>query len=189
MLMGRRVSLGRRLRGAALIEVLVSMLLSAVALLALASVNVAALRLSKLSQHRAQATLLALDFAERMRANPLASGAGHYGFSADWASQATVSAPPAQCQTAISVCGPEEIAALDLAVWRWHVRQGLPQGAVRVQNQPPGQWVTERVDVWVAWQEGAGPADESPAAPGECPEGLGAGSDVSVRCSHVRVHL
>ncbi len=179
--------------GAALMEVLVSMLLSAVALLALASVNATALRLGKMSQHRAQAALLALDFAERMRANPLAFGAGHYGFSADWASQSTVPAPPLQCQTAGSLCTSMDIAVLDLAVWRWHVRQVLPQGAVHVQNQPLGQAATGQVDLWIAWKEplaeGAGAASDSSASSTECPAGLGTGSDASVRCSHVRVHL
>ncbi len=177
-----------------MIEVLVSMLLSAVALLALASVNASALRLGKMSQHRANATLLALDFTERLRANPLAAAAGHYGFSGDWASQGTVPAPTAQCQATASLCGPADIAALDLAQWRWHVRQLLPQGAVHVQNQPPGQLTTEQVDVWIAWLEpapptGAGAATESPAPPAECPAGLGTGGDTTARCSHMRVHL
>ena len=191
----RGPSRGRRLRGAALIEVLVSMLLSAVALLALASVNATALRLSKMSQHRANATLLALDLAERLQANPLASGAGHYGFAADWASQGAVPAPPAHCQAASSHCGSADIAALDMAQWRWHVRQLLPQGAVHVQNQPLGQPVTEHVDIWIAWQEPAaagssvGSPSQTPAPAEKCPDGLSVGSEGGVRCSHLRVHL
>lgn len=174
------------------------MLLSAVALLALAGVNAAALRLSKLSQHRANATLLALDLAERMRANPAGAATGLYAFGAGWAGQATVPLPTATCQTAVNLCGPTEIAALDLAQWRWHVRQLLPQGAVHVQNEgsaAQGQ-ATERVDVWIAWQEpafaqgaGAGSSGESPSAAGECPDALGTASDASVRCSHLRLHL
>lgn len=182
--------------GVALIEVLVSMLLSAVALLALAGVNAAALRLSKHSQHRANATLLALDLAERMRANPVAAAAGLYALGADWDSQGTVTAPSAQCQAADSLCGPSEMAALDVAQWRWHVRQLLPMGAVLVQNQPQGQAVTERVDVWIAWQEpamaassAAGAANESPGAAGECPDALGTASNISVRCTYLGMHL
>lgn len=173
------------------------MLLSAMALLALASVNAAALRLGKLSQHRANATLLAMDLAERMRANPAASAAGLYAFSADWASQGTVPAPPAQCQSASSQCGSADMAALDLAQWRWHVRQLLPQGAAHVQHLAPmPAQALRQVDVWIAWQvpapastAGASSASELPAAAGECPDGLGTGGDASVRCSHLRVHL
>lgn len=185
------------------------MLLSAVALLALAGVNAAALRLGKLSQHRVNASLLALDLAERLRANPLGAGAGHYSVSADWASQSAVPAPSEPCQTSVSACGSTEMAASDLAQWRWHVRQLLPQGAVQVQsqlaNQSPGQ-VVHSVDIWMAWQEpatalaapatsggagGAGPAgsDESPAAADECPAALSVPRSASVRCSHLRVHL
>lgn len=184
--------------GAALIEVLVSMLLSAVALLALASVNAAALRLGKLSQHRVGATLLALDLAERMRANPPGAGQGHYEFSAGWASQGTVPTPTAQCQKAGSLCTSAAMAALDLAQWRWHVRQLLPQGSVHVRNQlgrAAGQ-AMDYLDIWIAWQEpqaapgaGSGPDSEFPAAAGECPDALGTALDASVRCSHLRVHL
>jgi type IV pilus modification protein PilV len=60
-----------RQRGFMLIEVLVAMLLSAVALLALASANAAALRYTKMSQYRAQALTLAVEISERMRANPV----------------------------------------------------------------------------------------------------------------------
>lgn len=193
----------KKLCGAALIEVLVSMLLSAVALLALAGVNAAALRLGKMSQHRAHATLLALDLAERVRANPVGAGAGHYGFHADWASQSAAPAPTAQCQASVSFCGAAEMAALDVAQWRWHVRALLPQGAVLVQNHPQGA-ATERVDIWIAWQEpssaavvpsapggsgSAGDPNASPAAAGECPDSLGVPLSTGVRCSHLRVHL
>lgn len=187
---------GHRQSGAALIEVLVSMLLSAVALLALASVNAAVLRLGKMSQHRVNATLLVQDLAERMRAHPAGFASGLYSFSADWASQASVASPPVQCQTAVSLCGPADMAALDMGQWRWHVRELLPQGAVYVQYQAsPAEGTTERVDVWVAWQEpvaaasASGTASESPKAAGECPDGLGTAADASVRCSHLRVHL
>lgn len=195
----------KKLLGAALIEVLVSMLLSAVALLALAGVNAAALRLGKMSQHRANATLLTLDLAERVRANPVGAGAGHYGFSADWGSQSAVPALPASCQASVSFCGADEMAALDLAQWRWHVRQLLPQGAVQVHSEPQGA-ATERVDIWIAWQElsgaplastssapsgeaGSANPSESPATASECPDSLDVPSGTSVRCSHLRVHL
>ena len=56
-------------RGFSMIEVLVAIVISAVALLALAGVNAASIRYTKMSQYRATATQLANDMGERMRAN------------------------------------------------------------------------------------------------------------------------
>ena len=58
-----------RQRGFSMIEVLVAIVISAVALLALAGVNAASLRYTKMSQYRATATQLANDMGERLRAN------------------------------------------------------------------------------------------------------------------------
>ena len=56
-------------RGFSMIEVLVAIVISAVALLALAGVNAVSLRYTKMSQYRGTATQLANDMGERLRAN------------------------------------------------------------------------------------------------------------------------
>ncbi len=182
-------------RGAALLEVLVSILLSATALLALASVNAAALRLGKMSQHRANAALLALDIGERMRANKAGFEQGNYAFSVALSGQGLVAAPTLVCQASTSLCSAADMATLDLAQWRWLSRQLLPQGAVFVQTQTLAS-MQGAADIWLVWQEPApaslkasGSVAESPRAAGECPDGLGVSTDLSVRCSHLRVHL
>ena len=81
-----------------MVEVLVAIVISAIALLALAGVNAAALRYTKMSQYRAIATQLANDMGERLRANKgspalgamAATGfqAGDYDFTTDFAGQA-----------------------------------------------------------------------------------------------------
>lgn len=184
-------------RGAALLEVLVSILLSATALLALASVNAAALRLGKMSQHRANAALLALDLGERMRANKAGFENGHYAFAVALSGQGLVAAPTLLCQAAASLCSDADMAALDMAHWRWLSRQLLPQGAVYVQTQTQSlNSMQGAADIWLAWQEPApaslkasGGSAESPREAAECPDGLGVSADLSVRCSHLRVHL
>ena len=173
-------------RGAMLIEVLVAMLLSAVALLALASANAAALRHTKMTQHRTLATLLANDISERLRANKAGFAARAYDYSASFAGQSAAPSLPAQlCASAGSVCTASEIAALDLAQWRVQARHVLPQGAVFLVAQADAV----AADVWLAWRDPllAGP-DEAPALSNECPVGLAA-TEAGIRCSYFRVHL
>ncbi len=179
-----------------LIEVLVSIALSAVALLALASLNAAALRYTKMSQYRAVATHLASDIGERMRANKgraadgtaAAEGfwAGDYDYSASFAGQAaTISSPAPRCNTAASVCSTRELAALDLAQWRFQTRRALPEGSVFVLRQTD----VVAADVWIAWRDPrVASQDEAPARATECPGGL-AISDLSIRCRYFRINL
>jgi type IV pilus assembly protein PilV len=172
-------------RGFMLIEVLVAMLLSAMALLALASANAAALRFTKMSQYRAQAVTLAVEISERMRANPAGFAAQAYDYSASFTAQSDSPALPAQlCNAVNSVCSALELAALDLAHWRVLARAALPQGSVFVQRQA----AVDAADVWLAWRDPLlAKADETTAPAKECPAGLALG-DTSIRCSYFRVH-
>lgn len=173
-------------RGAMLIEVLVAMLLSSVALLALASANAAALRYTKMSQYRTLATLLATDIGERMRANKAGFAAQAYGYNVSFAAQSAAPSLPAQmCAGAGSVCTASDIAALDLAQWRVQARHVLPQGAVFLLPQANAV----AADVWLAWRDPllAWP-DEAPALSTECPAGLAA-TEAGIRCSYFRVNL
>ena len=186
----------RKAAGFMLIEVLVSIGLSAVALLALASLNAAALRYTKMSQYRALATHLASDIGERMRANKgraaeggaAAEGfwAGDYDYSTSFAGQAaTVGLPTPRCNTAMIVCSTRELAELDLAQWRFQARNVLPEGSVFVLRHS----VAVAADVWIAWRDPlVASQDESPALANECSAGL-AVSDPSIRCSYFRINL
>ena len=186
----------RKFAGFMLIEVLMSIALSAVALLALASLNAAALRYTKMSQYRAVATHLASDIGERMRANKgrTAEGAaaaegfwaGDYDYITSFAGQAaTVSTPAPRCNTALSVCSTRELADLDLAQWRFQARRLLPEGSVFVLRQASAV----AADVWIAWRDPlVASHDEAPALANECAAGL-AVSDASIRCSYFRINL
>ena len=186
-----------RWHGVSMVEVLVAIVISAMALLALAGVNAAALRYTKMSQYRATATQLANDMGERLRANKgsaaqgavAATGfmAGAYDFATDFAGQAQrASLPQQQCDSAASNCTPAEIAALDLAQWRRLVRDQLPEGSVFLLRQPD----QSAMDLWLVWRDPAVAAsDEAPALALECPDGLNRGGDTSVRCSYFRINL
>lgn len=197
--------------GASLIEVLVSIVIASIGLLALAGVNAASMRYTKMSQYRATASQLASDMGERIRANKgqaaaaavvgppavaavAASGffAGDYDFTTDFAAQATQATLPTGndlCNTAAITCTPAQIAALDLAQWRILVRDQLPAGSVFLMRQA-GQVA---MDLWVVWRDPAvASTDESPALATECPDGLNRGDDpepASIRCSFFRINL
>lgn len=177
-----------RVRGVSLIEVLVSIVVASIGLLALAAVNAAAMRYSKMTQYRAVATQMASDIADRMRANKgTAAGgfaAGSYDLTASFSAQSTlVSNPTQQCTT---TCTAAQIAALDLAQWRISLREQLPEGSAYVAKQI-GQLAA---DVWVVWRDpSVANIDEGPAAAAECPDGLGRGDDMSIRCSYFRINL
>jgi type IV pilus assembly protein PilV len=176
---------GARQGGFMLVEVLVSIALSALALLALASVSAAALRYTKMSQYRATASVLANDMGERMRANKAGFVAQAYDFSsASFAAQAAGPVLPAQL--CASACTASEIAAVDLAQWRLQAHSVLPQGAVYILSQPD----VVAADLWLAWRDPllARP-DEAPVLGNECPAGLQAGADNSIRCTYFRIKL
>lgn len=182
----------RKVKGVSLIEVLVSILLSAIGLLALAGANVASIRYSKMSQYRGTATVLALDLAERMRANKTALAS--YSFAAtDFVGQATAVAADTSCETA--ACPTvAALATYDLNNWRRLVRSQLPEGSVFIAIQA-GQTAA---DVWLAWRDPAVSNDTENStesrntaadAAKECPNGLSLGTDRSVRCSFFRINL
>jgi len=204
--------------GVSLIEVLVSIVIASIGLLALAGVNTASMRYTKMSQYRATASQLASDMGERMRANKgqaavaavvgppaipavVASGffAGDYDFTSDFAGQATKATIPAAlnvptdskylCSKQASVCSAAEIAALDLAQWRILVRDQLPAGSVFLMRQA-GQVA---MDLWVVWRDPAvASTEDAPALTTECPDDLHRGDDpepASIRCSFFRINL
>ncbi len=191
-----RTAFRRRVRGAMLVEVLVALTLMAFALLTLITVHAAALRYAKMSQYQTTATWLAVDMGERMRANkglPVKFGisggflGGDYDYARTFQSQqGAVVLPGEPCNHPASVCTATQMAAMDLAQWRRLVRSQLPEGAVFMLRRP----VEVAMDIWVAWRDPVvASADENPALPAECPEGLGRGGDLSIRCSYFRVKL
>lgn len=180
------------MRGVSLIEVLISILLSAIGLLALAGANVASIRYSKMAQYRGTATLLATDIGERMRANK--AGLTGYEVALDFAAQATAPAVDTSCLGyLVPQCTPANLATYDLNNWRFLVRKQLPEGSVFITTQPNG--VANAADVWLVWRDPAvasvatGEVNDQPTTALECPGGLNLDADASIRCSYFRINL
>jgi type IV pilus assembly protein PilV len=97
--------------GFSMLEVLITLLIIAVAMLGTAGLQLNALRLNKSSQTRTQAIFLASDIAERMEANKAQAILGSYAIAAT----SSVIAPSTFCDTA--ACNPLSLANWDLYQW------------------------------------------------------------------------
>lgn len=102
-------------RGATLIEVLVAMVILAIGLLGLAGLQSVSVQSNQGAYYRSQATILANDMADRMRANRTAALAGSYALT-------TFPAP----STSNAITGTP--AQRDTGQWLNNLAATLPQG-------------------------------------------------------------
>ncbi|WP_333876975.1 type IV pilus modification protein PilV [Methylobacter sp.] len=103
--------------GFTLIEVLIAMLVLAVGLLGLAGLQATSLRNNQSAYYRSQATQLAYDLADRMRANKLATTTYTTG----------AASAKADCLTTTG-CTSSDMAANDLFDWNAALTKSLPGG-------------------------------------------------------------
>lgn len=140
----------RRQRGVTLIEVLVALVIVAVGLLGLAGMQVRGLSIQKDAHGRAIATQLALDLADRMRANrdpATAAPPAQYAFTTAYGG--TAPTPGADCS--VAVCDLAQQAQFDVAGWVGRISAALPGGWANVQSVVG---TGDRVwDVTVMWAE------------------------------------
>jgi type IV pilus assembly protein PilV len=177
-------------RGFSLVEVLVSMFVVSMGILALAGLLQASTRYAKMSELRSTATLLANDIADRIRANPVGGELGPNGY--DLAERGYPSPLPAAhvACTSEAPCGPADLARADLADWAARLRATLPKGSAFIRFRPGTAPAADSVDVWVGW------TDPNTLAPGiandrtgtECPPEWSP-SEASVRCIYLQVAL
>lgn len=169
-------------RGVTLVEVLVSMLLMALGILAMAAQQASSIKHAKTSEARALASLLANDLADRMRANrnPTGDMVAYQMKTASSAPTSEPAAPDKVCKgvtgTAPNICSHADMAAFDLAEWRQALFHQLPQGTAYVTTG------TNTVNIWIAWTD---PDSEAAAlAVNTCPTEFvaNASSAPNVRC-------
>jgi type IV pilus assembly protein PilV len=131
-----------------MIEVLVSMVIISIALLGAAGLQLRAMQLGQGSQFRTQAILLANDLAERMEANKSAATASGL-YAVTETSTAPTTHPP--CTT---VCGADDMAALDLYQWQTQIPTLLPQSSWSVRQTVTGNPST--YEITVKWADSRG---------------------------------
>ena len=110
-------------RGVGLVEVLIALLVLSIGLLGLAALQTQALKFNQGAFLRTQATTLAYDILDRMRANrEQASSTTSYITTAGTG----IPAMPTNCE--ISDCSPGDMAKYDLNQWKTALRDRLPAG-------------------------------------------------------------
>lgn len=121
--------------GFTLIEVLITVFVLAVGLLALAALQTRSLRDTAAAQMRSTATLLAYDIADRMRAN----ATGLSGYVRTDTGAITLTVPGKLCTAAsdipANVCTATELASADLYQWLLTLtdgRNGLPDARATI---------------------------------------------------------
>lgn len=106
--------------GFTLIEVLVAMVVLSIGLLGVAGMQLSGLRANHSSALRSQATYLAYDMADRMRANVQGINGGNYN---------NLSGDPGDPGCVSSGCTPASMAQADLHEWNVANAANLPSGA------------------------------------------------------------
>lgn len=131
-------------RGFTMLEILVTLFLLTMWLLASAGVQSASLQFNKAAQFRTQAVYFATDIAERMQANKTGATGGNYVFSGP------VDGTPTDCTTATSPCSPVQLAAFDLDEWSDRVYAVLPGATATITNITAGNPATYQIVItWV----------------------------------------
>lgn len=125
-----------RQRGATLIEVLIAIVVLSIGLLGLAGLQVTSVQSNHSAYQRSQASLLANDLADRMRANRTQAQTNAY--VADYATSSS----------SHTVSGTR--AAIDLAEWLNNLALKLPDGQGKVEKS--GSLVT----IHVRWNDNRG---------------------------------
>ena len=128
-------------KGMTLIEVLVTLILVSVGLLGVAALQLASLRNNEESYMRSQASVLAADILDRMRANSIAFRAGDYDVSFSTPEEETAEEAPAEetpAEETEESEGEEEAtdsaASRDIAAWQTELARLLPNGTGQIES-------------------------------------------------------
>jgi len=146
------------MRGFTLIEVLVTLVVLAIGLLGLAGLQASSLKHNNNAYQRTQATFLAYDILDRMRANPMAIENGLY----DNINTATAPTGPAACIS--TSCTPQELVANDVYEWATSLTAVLPSGRGVITGNGANAPFTVEI-MWDDMRTGVTGTDCDPADP------------------------
>jgi type IV pilus assembly protein PilV len=143
MMISSRISAHQR--GFTLVDTLVTLIVLSVGLLAVARLQILTVQNTRGGQMRSQASLLAYDITDRMRANPAGAADGDYDLALQAATPKT-----GGCRGIKADCNTTEMADFDLAAWRGLLGVYLPQASGSVATVNNGDTVQTTVTVrWI----------------------------------------
>lgn len=180
-------------QGATLMEIMVSIVVMAIGLLGLASLQMNALKYQKTASQRSEAIQAAYDLGERMRANWVfttqdkyaaerTANEANYTYKQDYATTIANNHKvlPNNCQAVMTNpagCTAAQIAQNDITQWLRSIEVRLAGGSGFIV--PVTGAANSTFDVTVMWKE-QGLTTTDPACPGD------AGAPVGVRCFTIR---
>lgn len=129
----------RSIRGFTLLEVLIAVVVLSIGLIGLAALMIQGQKFNRSALHRSQATFIAYDMSDRMRANRVFARTGGY-----------VSLGPTQDTDCLgtSGCTAPEMAGHDVFEWRQIINNVLPGAATGTVGAAGADF-----DITVNWQE------------------------------------
>ena len=136
-------------QGFSLIEVLVALVVLSVGLLGLAALQSTAAQFNAGAYTRSQATILAYDMADRIRANREAARAGDYN--------SAMPGTPSACNAVVA----GTVAQQDLGAWRRALACALPRGRGAVACDC-GLGGTQFLTITVTWDDSSRADDPTP---------------------------
>ncbi|MBY4595829.1 type IV pilus modification protein PilV [Ottowia caeni] len=196
--------------GGTLIEVLVAMVVLAIALLGMAGLTSASMKYNHISRAHATGLSLVSDYAERARSNLTAFADYEYKVaytsSTRGAATSDPTAAPESCtvdttnaSSPVNTCAAA-IAKYDQSQWLTNVANRLPGGTAYIEasltNAPPGISglpPTRVLDIWLIWSEIAQKQDFKQTQ--ACPSGANipkvseGSSETPVACMYFRITL
>lgn len=139
----------KKIKGFTLVEVLVSLFVLSVGLLGLAALQATSMQYNTGSYFRTQATFLAYDIMDRMRANSTAvADANGTGYDQPTSSNVSI---PVDCDVVTSNCSSANLALYDVGKWYQRAVATLP-GA---ETSPPTIDIdsTRSATITIRWTE------------------------------------
>lgn len=116
-------------RGIAIVEVLIAIVVFAFGMLALAGLQVNALKFQKNAWSRSSAATLTSDISERMRANMPGVAAGNYVLAGSYLTRSATLPARSECNPRTTSCTAAQMAQYDIYSWGQLARSEMPAGA------------------------------------------------------------
>ncbi|MEJ8858360.1 type IV pilus modification protein PilV [Variovorax robiniae] len=159
------------LKGATLIEALVSLLVMSFGLLGLAGLQASGLTFQKSAWSMHRVTDITSDIGERIRANPKAVDA-NYKYDANYATGKAATRTKLNCRTT-GTCSAADIAADDITDLLLKAQTLLPQGAMQITGTRVDGFVVTSMYMDKDFLTTAGALDQTPTCSGT-PTGIDA---------------